>query len=72
MFRAGGTAISVLLDNTNECTIPWEVLAKPGHRLEAGVYGTRDGAVVLPTIWAGAWTNPGRHGTGGERPGADA
>lgn len=53
IFRAGGTAISVLLDDTNECTIPWEVLVKPGQRLEAGVYGTRDGAVVLPTIWAG-------------------
>ena len=53
IFRAGGTAISILLDDTNECTIPWEVLVKPGQRLEAGVYGTRDGAVVLPTIWAG-------------------
>ena len=53
IFRAGGTAISVLLDDTNECAIPWEVLVKPGQRLEAGVYGTRDGAVVLPTIWAG-------------------
>ena len=26
IFRAGGTAISVLLDDTNECTIPWDCL----------------------------------------------
>lgn len=52
VFRAGGASISVLLDD-NECTIPWEVLVKPGYHLEAGVYGIKDGAVVLPTIWAG-------------------
>lgn len=52
VFRAGGKTASVLLGETGECSIPWEVLKKPGLRLEAGIYGTRGGEVVLPTIWA--------------------
>lgn len=52
VFRAGEASASVLLEESGECVIPWEVLQKPGVRLEAGVYGTRGGEVVLPTIWA--------------------
>lgn len=52
VFRAGGTARSVVLDNANECTIPWEVLTAPRYELEVGVYGTKGGTVVLPTVWA--------------------
>lgn len=54
VFRAGEKSASVLLDDTGEvgCVVPWEVLTTPGVRLEAGVYGTRDGTVVLPTVWA--------------------
>ena len=52
VFRAGGESRSVLLDETNACLIPWEVLAKPGVPLLAGVYGTRSGEEVLPTVWA--------------------
>ncbi len=52
VFRAGGPVISVLLDETGKCTIPWEVLLQPKQNLYMGVYGTRDGTVVLPTIWA--------------------
>lgn len=52
VFRAGGKTASVLLGETGECSIPWEVLQKPGLRLEAGIYGTRGEEVVLPTIWA--------------------
>ncbi len=52
VFRCGGEARSVLLDDTNECTIPWEVLKAPGARLEAGVYGTKGGEIILPTAWA--------------------
>ena len=52
VFRAGEKTVSVLLEETGECVIPWEVLAVPTLRLEAGVYGTRDGDVVLPTVWA--------------------
>lgn len=52
VFRAGEKTISILLDETGECVVPWEVLAVPGRRLEAGVYGTRGTEVVLPTVWA--------------------
>lgn len=52
VFRAGDVSVSVALGETGECTIPWEALQKPGLRLEAGVYGTRGGEVVLPTVWA--------------------
>lgn len=52
-FRAGsGKPVSVLLGPEETCAVPWEVLQKPGVRLEAGVYGTRGGETVLPTVWA--------------------
>lgn len=51
VFRAGKTAVSVLLDGTNRCVLPWEVLAEPNLKLWAGVYGTQGGALVLPTVW---------------------
>lgn len=53
VFQADGEPVSVLLDDSNECAIPWEALVKPGVQLRAGVYGTRGGDTVLPTIWAG-------------------
>lgn len=52
VFRAGDEARSVLLDGGNETVIPWEVLKKPYLQLFCGVYGTRNGDTVLPTIWA--------------------
>ena len=59
VFRTAATSVSMMLDETNECTIPWEVLATPSEiwnrakmRLEVGVYGTKDEVVVLPTTWA--------------------
>ena len=52
VFQAGGASRSVLLDESGRCTIPWEVLAAHRRRLTVGVYGTREGDVVLPTIWA--------------------
>lgn len=52
VFHAADTTISVLLDGTNECSIPWEVLQDANRTLCVGVYGTRGGNVVLPTIWA--------------------
>ncbi len=51
-FKAGATAVSVLLDDTNECVIPWEITAQAGVAVQAGVYGLgEEGAVVLPTVW---------------------
>ena len=56
VFRGGGEAASVLLDGSGECVLPWEALAKPNVLLEAGVYGARNGDVVLPTVWAALGT----------------
>lgn len=55
VFQAGGKRVSVLLDESGVCDIPWEVLEQPLVPLEAGVYRTRDGT-VLPTIWANLGT----------------
>lgn len=52
VFRCGGRSAAILLDESGECAVPWEVLSKPGYLLEAGVYGTRGGETVLPTVWA--------------------
>lgn len=52
VFRAGDKTVSMALGESGECTIPWEALTVPRLRLEAGVYGTRGGEVVLPTVWA--------------------
>lgn len=54
VFKAvGGEPVSVLLDGTGECVIPWEVLKKPGPTLMVGVYGSSTGGeIVLPTVWA--------------------
>lgn len=52
VFQADGDPVSVLLDDSNGCGIPWETLVRHGVRLRAGVYGTKGGDTVLPTIWA--------------------
>ena len=52
VFSAGNVTISLPLDETNQCQIPWEVMECPKLSLMAGVYGMREGAIVLPTIWA--------------------
>ncbi len=51
VFKAGNEVRSVLLGEDSQCAIPWEVLSTPRAALRAGVYGTRDGEVVLPTVW---------------------
>ena len=51
VFVAGSESVSVLLDNTNSCAVPWEVLQYPGRTLMVGVYGTTGNTLVLPTIW---------------------
>lgn len=68
VFRyGGGEAVSVLLDGTDQCTIPWEVLTSHGARLDVGVYGKLGEDVALPTIWAGLGTV-----LAGAAPGEDA
>ena len=53
VFRAGDTAIEIVIPQDGTCYVPWEVLQVSGRMLYAGVYGSdTDGNVVLPTIWA--------------------
>lgn len=52
VFKTVEEPIAVALDDTGECAIPWEVLERPLVHLYAGVYGTKGGSVVLPTVWA--------------------
>ena len=56
VFKAGDTSVTVLLDQSGVCRIPWKVLTTPGVQLRAGVYGTKAGSVVRPTLWAGLGT----------------
>lgn len=51
VFRNGAENRSILLDDTNQCEIPREVLSAAGQRVYAGVYGTSGQETVLPTIW---------------------
>lgn len=41
----------ILLDETNICNIPWELLVNHGRELEVGVYGTNGDDLILNTIW---------------------
>lgn len=50
-FRTRGESWSQLLTETDECNIPWEALQAPSMDLACGVYGARDGDIVLPTVW---------------------
>jgi len=52
VFKAGAISRSVMLDKSGECPVPWEVMVRPNAQLQAGIYGTLGGDVVLPTIWA--------------------
>lgn len=52
VFMAGSTSVSIALNSENECAVPWEALQYAGRTLFAGVYGTYNDEVVLPTIWA--------------------
>ncbi len=55
VFRVGKKSVSVTLDDTNTCTIPWECVCENdiGKEVLVGVYGMVDTTVVLPTVWAG-------------------
>lgn len=54
-FFKSGNFIRKVDSVSNSAVVPWEVLRKPGSRLEVGVEGrTSDGDIVIPTIWATA------------------
>lgn len=48
--------IHVLLNDDNECNIPWEILTDAGAKIEVGVYGTVGDNMVIPTTWASLGT----------------
>lgn len=55
-FRAGDVSISVLLDSTNMCVIPWEVLQADAVQLYAGARGTvtdtdTEEEAIIPTVY---------------------
>lgn len=51
VFRAGGSAVSIPLSESGECSIPWEVLGEPRTQLYAEVRGCYGNKVILPTQW---------------------
>lgn len=51
VFQAGSREVSVRLDASGECAVPWEVLTEPGRYLVAGMYGKRGEELILPTVW---------------------
>lgn len=56
VFKADADPVNVLLDDSNECFIPWEVMTNKEQPILFGVYGTMGSKVVLPTVWANAGT----------------
>lgn len=54
-FRVKGEKpVEMLLDETDTCDIPWELLIEPGPRIQVGAYGIRitdKKHIRLPTIW---------------------
>ena len=50
VFRGVVTKDVIIIGN--RITIPAECVAEPGHRLQVGFYGVRDGSLAIPTIWA--------------------
>lgn len=57
VFASGDTVKRVLLDGSNQCIVPWEVLTQPGM-LQIGVVGT-DGDKILPSVKALVCVNEG-------------
>lgn len=41
----------LLLDETNICNIPWELLLKHDRELQVGVYGSKGDDLIMNTIW---------------------
>ena len=51
VFRGCGRVVDVLL-TSNQATIPPEIMARAGSRMEVGVYGTDGtGTLIIPTVW---------------------
>lgn len=51
VFRGCGRVVDVLL-TSDQATIPPEIMARAGSRMEVGVYGTDGtGTIIIPTVW---------------------
>lgn len=50
VFQTRDVKISVVLDETGRCQIPYEVLVRPFMKVSAGVYGTKNGELIMPTV----------------------
>ncbi len=50
-FRTKKKTVSVRLDDTNICMIPWEVLSDAEESLAVGVFGVDGETLILPTVW---------------------
>lgn len=48
----GNSVWNVLIDDNNRCFIPWEVNLVHSQHVYVGVYGTKNGNIILPTVWA--------------------
>lgn len=52
VFRGCGRVVDVLLTSDHQATIPPEIMARAGSRMEVGVYGTDGtGTLIIPTVW---------------------
>ncbi len=74
VFKTLRRKVTVILDESNTCSVPWEVLELPGE-LYISVFGmSESGAVKLPTMWAELGKiKPGAEpGTSGKKPTVDA
>lgn len=59
VFRSSGEPVSIFLsEHAREvaCEIPWEVIDydEVGNKLYIGVYGSKENAIVIPTMWVNA------------------
>lgn len=54
VFKIGSERVSCVLDEANQCKLPWECVRENdiGKEIQVGVYGMVGTNVVLPTIWA--------------------
>ena len=55
VFRVGKKTVSVTLDDSNTCKLPWECVCENdiGKEVQVGVYGMAGTTMALPTVWAG-------------------
>ncbi len=55
VFKAGDITKDVKLETSNECFLPPEVTPAKGLAVYCGVYGVRDGVIVIPSVnvWLG-------------------